>query len=85
MTKKVFMDGGSSISLIYTDRPRKMKISLIDLLPSEISFHGIFPGKPLYLLGLIHLDVIFGTPANFMKEKIDFEVIDWPSWLAPLL
>jgi hypothetical protein len=25
------------------------------------------------------LDVIFGTPANFRKEKIEFEVVDWPS------
>jgi hypothetical protein len=30
-------------------------------------------------LGAIHLDVIFGTPANFRKEKIEFEVVDWPS------
>jgi hypothetical protein len=28
---------------------------------------------------VIHLDVIFGTPVNFRKEKIEFEVVDWPS------
>jgi hypothetical protein len=85
MTKKVFMDCGSGISLIYADTLRKMKISLTDLLPSEISFHGIVPGKPLYLLGLIHLDIVFGTPVNFIKEKIEFEVVDWPSRVAPFL
>jgi hypothetical protein len=28
---------------------------------------------------MINLDVIFGTPANFRKEKIEFKVVDWPS------
>jgi hypothetical protein len=30
----------------------------------------------MYPLGAIHLNVIFGTPANFRKEKIKFEVVD---------
>jgi hypothetical protein len=78
-SKKVFMDGGSSLNLIYADTLRKIKIPLNDLLPIETSFHGIVPRKPTYPLGVIHLDVIFGTPANFRKEKIEFEVVDWPS------
>jgi hypothetical protein len=49
-----------------------------NLLPTETSFHGIVPGKPTYPLGAIHLDVIFGSPANFRKEKIESEVVDWP-------
>jgi hypothetical protein len=48
-------------------------------LPSETSFHGIVLGKPTYPFGMINLDVIFGTLANFRKENIDFEVVDWPS------
>jgi hypothetical protein len=77
--KKVFMDGESSINFIYADTLWKIKISLTDLLPSETSFHDIVSGKSTYPLGVIHLDVIFGTPANFRKEKIKFEVVDWPS------
>jgi hypothetical protein len=50
-----------------------------DLLPTETSFHEIVPRKPTYPLGAIHLDAIFGTPANFRKEKIEFEVVDSPS------
>jgi hypothetical protein len=73
------MDGGSSINLIYADTLRKISIPLNDLLPWETSFHGIVPGKPTYPLGMINLDIIFGTPANFRREKIEFEVIDWPS------
>jgi hypothetical protein len=78
-SKKVFMDGVSSLNLIYADTLRKIMIPMNDLLPTETSFHGIVPGKPTYPLGVIHLDVIFGTPANFRKEKIEFEVVKWPS------
>jgi hypothetical protein len=84
-SKKVFMDGGSSLNLIYTDKLRKIKIPLNDLLPTETSFHGIIPGKPMYPLGVIHLDVIFSTPTNFKKEKIEFEVVDWPSQYHAIL
>jgi hypothetical protein len=84
-SKKVFMDGGSSLNLIYADTLRKIKIPMNDLLPMETSFHGIIPGKPTYPLGAINLDVIFGTPANFRKEKIEFEVVDWPSQYHAIL
>jgi hypothetical protein len=36
-------------------------------------------------LGAIHLDIIFDTPANFRKEKIEFEVVDWPSQYHAIL
>jgi hypothetical protein len=55
---------------------QKINIPLADLLTSETSFHGIVPGKPIYRLGMINLDVIFGIPANFRKEKIKFEVVN---------
>jgi hypothetical protein len=84
-SKNVFMDGGSSLNLIYTDTLWKIKIPMADLLPSETSFHNIVLGKPTYPLGVIHLDVIFGTPTNFRKEKIEFEVIDWPSQYHAIL
>jgi hypothetical protein len=73
------------LNLIYADTLRKIKIPLNNLLPTETSFHGIVPGKPMYPLGAIHLDIIFGTPANFRKEKIEFEVVDWPSQYHAIL
>jgi hypothetical protein len=84
-SKKVFMDGGSCLNLIYADMLRKIKIRMDNLLPTETSFHGIVLGKPTYPLGAINLDVIFGTPANFRKEKIEFEVVDWPSQYHAIL
>jgi hypothetical protein len=50
-SKKVFMDGGSSLNLTYADTLQKIKIPMDNLLPIETSFHGIIPGKPTYLLG----------------------------------
>jgi hypothetical protein len=84
-SKKVFMDGRSSLNLIYADTLRKIKIPMDNLLPTETSFHGIVPGKLTYPLGAIHLNVIFGTPSNFRKEKIEFEVVDWPSQYHAIL
>jgi hypothetical protein len=84
-SKKVFIHGGSSLNLIYADTLWKIKIPMTDLLPSDTSFHGIVPGKPTYPLGVINLDVIFGTPANFRKEKIEFEVVNWPSYYHAIL
>jgi hypothetical protein len=80
-SKKVFMDGGSSLNLVYADTRQKIKIPMNELLPSETSFHGIVPGKLTYPQGVISLDVIFGTPTNFRKEKIKFDVVDWPTYL----
>jgi hypothetical protein len=39
----------------------------------------------MYPLGVIQLDVIFGTPTNIRKEKIELEVIDWPSQYHAIL
>ena len=82
---RVFMDGGSGINIIYADTLRRMNRLLDSLAPSETTFHGIVPGKPVLPLGKITLDVIFGEPKNFRREKIDFEVVDWPSQYHAIL
>ncbi|XP_051196879.1 uncharacterized protein [Lolium perenne] len=76
---RVFIDGGSSLNLIYANTLRKMNISLANLRPSDTRFHGVTPEKPNFPLGRISLDMQFRTPDNFRKEKIEFEVMDWPS------
>ena len=82
---RIFIDGGSSLNLIYADTLRKMNISLTNLTPTDTRFHGITPEKPNYPLGKILLDVQFGTRENFRKEKLEFEVIDYPSQYHALL
>jgi hypothetical protein len=82
---KIFLDDGSSINLIYAKTLRAMNISLTNLTPSLIGFHCIVPGKSEILVGKIMLDVIFGTPDNFIREKLEFEVVDIPSQYHVLL
>ena len=52
---------------------------------SENAFDGIVPGKAVRPVGMIALDVIFGEHDNFRKEKLDFEVVDWPSQYNAIL
>ena len=35
------------------------------------------PGKAVYPLGKISLEVVFGSATNFRKETLDFKVADW--------
>jgi hypothetical protein len=48
---------------------------LDQLRPSTTPFHGVVPGKHVQPLGQIDLPVWFGTPSNYRKEKLTFEVV----------
>jgi hypothetical protein len=76
---RVFMDVGSGINLIYARTLKAMCISLSNLKPIDCSFHGIVPGAANHPLGKIELDVCFGNSSNYRREKLEFEVMDWPS------
>jgi hypothetical protein len=82
---RVFMDAGSGINLIYARTLKAMCISLENLKPTDCSFHGIVPGAANYPLGKIELDVCFGDSSNFRREKLEFEVMDWPSQYHAIL
>jgi hypothetical protein len=57
-----------------------MSISLESLKLTDCSFHRIVPaGSANYPLGKIELDVCFGDSGNYDREKLEFEVMDWPS------
>jgi hypothetical protein len=73
------MDARSGINLIYARTLKAMCISLESLKPTDCSFHRIVPGGANYPLGRIELDVSFGNSSNYRREKLEFEVMDWPS------
>jgi hypothetical protein len=79
------MDAGSGINLIYAKTLRAMHISLEFLKPTDCSFHGIVLGSANYPLGRIALNVCFGNRQNYRREKLDFEVMDWPSQYHAIL
>jgi hypothetical protein len=82
---RVFMDAGSGINLIYARTLKAMCISLENLKPTDCSFHGIVPGAANYPLGKIELNVCFGDSSNYHREKLEFEVMDWPSQYHAIL
>jgi hypothetical protein len=82
---RVFMDARSGINLIYARTLKAMCISLSNLKPTDCSFHGIVPGAANYPLGRIELDVSFGSSGNYRREKLEFEVMDWPSQYHAIL
>ena len=82
---KVFMDGGSGLNLLFASTLRTMGIKPETLAESETGFHGIVPTLPVYPLGKISLNVVFGKPDNFRNERLEFEVVDWESQYHAIL
>jgi hypothetical protein len=72
---KVLMDRGSSLNILYAHTLRLLGIGLDQLQPSTTPFHVVAPGKRVQPLGQIDLPVWFGTPDNFRKETLTFEVV----------
>jgi hypothetical protein len=73
------MDAGSGINLIYARTLKAMCISMSSLKPTDCSFHRIVSRAANYPLGKIELDACFGSSSNYRREKLEFEVMDWPS------
>jgi hypothetical protein len=69
------MDAGSSLNILYAHTQRLIAIGLDQRRPSTTSFHGVTPGKRVHPLWQIDLPVWFGTPGNFRKEILTFEVV----------
>jgi hypothetical protein len=72
---KVLMDGGSSLNIIYAETLGLLGVNLSTIRAGAAPFHGIVPGKCVLPLGQLDLPVCFGTPSNFRKETLTFEVV----------
>jgi hypothetical protein len=72
---KVLMDRGSSLNIIYAETLELLGIDLSTIRAGAVPFHGIIPGKRVLPLGQLDLPVCFGTPSNFQKETLTFEVV----------
>jgi hypothetical protein len=73
---KVLMDGGSSLNIIYAETHGLLQIDLSSIRAGAAPFHGIIPGKRVQPLRQLDLPV-FGTPSNFRKETLTFEVVEF--------
>ena len=72
---KVLMDGGSSLKIIYAETLGLLRVDLSSVRAGAAPFHGISPGKRVQPLGQLDLPVCFGTPSNFRRETLTFEVV----------
>jgi len=75
--KRVMIDGGSALNLIFAKTLDDMRIPRSELIPNGAPFHGIVPGASSVPLGHITLPVTFGTRENFRTENLTFEVADF--------
>jgi hypothetical protein len=82
---RVYMDAGSGINLIYARTLKARCISLESLQPTDCSFHGIVLGGANCPLEKIKLEVCFGNSSTYRREKLEFEVMDWPSQYHAIL
>jgi hypothetical protein len=69
------MGGGGSLNIIYVETLGLLGIDLSTIQASATPFHGIIPGKLVLPLGQLDLPVCFGTPSNFRRETLTFEVV----------
>jgi hypothetical protein len=75
---KVLMDGSSGLNIIYAETLELLGVDRSEVRAGAAPFHGIAPGKRIQPLGRIDLPVCFGTPSNFRKEALTFEVVGFP-------
>ena len=72
--RKVLIDGGASINVVFPKALQVMGVPFSALRKSDTPFFGIVPGAGELPLGHIYLAVTFGTELNFRLEMLRFEV-----------
>jgi hypothetical protein len=82
---KVLMDGGSGLNILYAETLALMGISKSRLRNDTAPFHGVVPGHRAHPLGQIDLSVCFGTPDNFRREVLTFDVVGFPGTYHAIL
>ena len=55
--RKVLVDGGSALNLLFAGALRELGLRTTDLMPSDSSFWGVVPGRASKPLGEITLPV----------------------------
>jgi hypothetical protein len=75
--KRVLIDGGSALNILFAKTLDEMQIPRSELKPSSAPFHGVIPGLSSTPLGRITLPVTFGVRENFRTKNTTFEVADF--------
>ena len=75
--RKVLVDGGSALNLLFAGALKELGLELADLTPSDSSFWGVVPSRASKLLGEITLPVQFSMASNYCVEHFNFYVADF--------
>ena len=75
--RKVLVDGGSALNLLFAGALTELGLSLSYLTPSNSSFWGVVPGRAFKPLEVITLPVQFSTASNYRVDHINFYVTDF--------
>ena len=75
--KKVLLDDGSALNLLFAGALKELGLGIKDLTPSDSSFRGVVPGRASKPLVEITLPVQFGMARNFRVKRINFYVADF--------
>ena len=71
------MDGGSSLTIMYSETLYAMDIHRSRIRPSGAPFYGIVQGKQAVPIGQINPPITFGDRTNFRTETLNFDVVDF--------
>ena len=77
-TRRVLIDNGRSVDIIYLTAFQQMKYGKDQLQPIETPLVG-FAGTSVYPLGMVTLQIIAGTHPKQAIKKVNFLVVDCPS------
>ena len=77
-TKKILVDNGSFVDIIYLPMFQKLKLDPRRLHPFD-SLFVIFSGDKVYPKGIVTLTVMVGTYPVQLTCQLDFLVVDCPS------
>ena len=69
------MDGGSGLNILYANTLELLELDQSWLRGNAVPFHGIVPWKRTRPLRRIDLLICFGTPSNYCREVLTFEVV----------
>ena len=75
--RKVLIDGGSALNLLFAGALKELGLGIGDLTPFDSSFWGVVPGSASKPLGEITLPVQFSMASNYRIEHINFYVADF--------
>ena len=79
------MYGGSSLNLIYQDTIRRMGIDPSRINQNTTTFNGVILGIVAHCWGSLVLEVTFGSPDNFRRENLLFNIAPFSSDYHALL